>query len=45
MSCKYSDNEGKCELWDGTIEMPVDKRGICRVEEDEEPDCEDFEER
>lgn len=48
MSCKYSDwKTGKCTLYgDGSIEMPVDENGICRVEDDPDPSkyCEDYEE-
>ena len=47
MGCVYSDADGKCELYDGNIDMPVDKEGYCQVEDDPDPSmsCEDYEER
>jgi hypothetical protein len=45
MGCKYSEwGTGKCELFDGIIDMPVDENGICKVEDDDEPGkyCEDY---
>lgn len=43
IGCQWSDQDGRCTLYDGTIEMPVDEDGFCKVEEDENPNCEDFE--
>lgn len=48
MSCRFSDHNGYCQLFDGSIEMPgCDKDGICLCEDDEDPTktCEDYEER
>lgn len=48
MSCKFSDQDGKCQLFDGSIEMNgVDENGICICEDDEDPTyvCEDYQER
>ncbi len=48
MSCKFNDRDGKCEIFDGSIEMPgVDENGICICEDDENPGdtCEDYQER
>ena len=52
MSCKYSDFEGKCTLWDADdtfehIANSCDEKGYCSVEDDPDPSvsCEDYEER
>ena len=48
MGCQFSDYyTGKCQLYDGTIEMPVDEDGVCLCEEDEDPSilCEDYREQ
>jgi len=47
MTCRFSDYEtGKCQLYDGTIEMPVNEDGMCICEDDEDPtiSCEDYQE-
>ena len=34
MSCRFSDDDGKCQLYDGSIEMPgVDENRICICED------------
>lgn len=53
MSCRNSNFDGKCDLWDDTdlmfehIANSCDSDGICLVEDDEYPSmsCEDYEER
>ncbi len=47
MSCKFAEEDGKCPFADDGIERPVDKNGICLVEDDPNPEdsCEDYQER
>ena len=48
MGCIYSDYyTGKCQLYDGMIEMPCDKNGVCLCEDDPNPEdqCEDYQEQ
>lgn len=48
MSCKFQDFNGKCQLFDGLIEIPgVDEEGNCICSDDEDPSylCEEYEER
>lgn len=48
MSCKFSDFDGYCTIFDPDFENPgVDEDGICICEDNEDPSitCEDFEKR
>ncbi len=47
MSCKFSDNEGKCKFNGDGIERPIDKDGLCTCDEDPNPEdqCEDYQEK
>ena len=48
MSCRYQDIDGKCQLFDGSIEMPGvnEETGICTCRDDPDPTylCEDWQE-
>lgn len=48
MSCKFSDSNGICSLYDNEIENPGwNEKGVCICEDDENPGflCEDYAER
>lgn len=48
MTCKFSDINGYCELFDDSFEsFGCDSDGICICEDDEDPTilCEDYKER
>ena len=42
MGCVYSDFEGKCEMWDGETDDTCDSVGYCQVEDDPDPNCDNF---
>ena len=51
MICKYSDFDGKCQLWEfgemfEHIAKSCDDTGVCLVEDDSDPSmsCEDYKE-
>lgn len=47
MSCKYSDIDGKCTMYDEGVEQPgCDDDGTCICQDDPDPTylCEDYEE-
>lgn len=53
MACRFSDFDGKCQLWNDEeimfehISNSCNSNGCCNVENDEKPSdsCEDYEER
>ena len=46
MSCKFSNDDGTCQLAEDGIERPIDEDGKCQCDDDPDPrdQCEDYEE-